>query len=321
MFAARCPGPRPPAPDPPPPASPGVLATVNWRMASIRGSWFTCAVINSRMCRAGAQSFSTRFRSVNHKVSKASCWSLSEDGWGPGATGGSSPRDTHPPSRGQSGAIAGLAGGGGGEVPSGTPEGGEAGVSRGGLRSHSAASRFRSECQSLPQAVCGIQTGLRLGRALGPGLEGTGTASVPPPTVCTQTRDCPQVWGALGGGDLCSRRKRTPGRSRDRQPLSQAGLRTGVHTPPAPRCPSAKPRPRAVTLPHRAPESEFQAPSCSPPQAFCLTVTPPRTSRHPSQDSGICPQNEFNFLWVLVSVSTGCRDKRPQHLRLTASWA
>lgn len=54
------------------------------------------------------------------------------------------------------------------------------------------------------------------------------------------------------------------GRSRDRQPLSQGGLRTGVHTPPAPQCPPAKPRPRAITLPHRAPECEFQAPSCSP---------------------------------------------------------
>lgn len=58
------------------------------------------------------------------------CWSRSEEGWGPGGAGGSSPRDTHTPSRGQSGPPQGSQGVGEERCRPGTWEGGEAGVSR-----------------------------------------------------------------------------------------------------------------------------------------------------------------------------------------------
>lgn len=80
---------------------------------------------------------------------------------------------------------------------------------------------FAVSGQSLDQGLCGIQTGLRQGRALGPGLEVAGVTSAPTPSICTQTPGCTQVRGAGRGGLAVLPEEKG----------QQLGLQTGSHCP------------------------------------------------------------------------------------------
>lgn len=177
-----------------------------------------------------------------------------------------------------------------------------------------AGSRFRCErSESRPGAVWdpdGAQT--REGFRARPG--GGGCHFCPHTLhLHADTRLHPSAGGWEGWTRRAPRRKRTTAWSADRLPLSQEGLRTSVHTLPAPRRPlQAKPRPRAAARTTSiSPRNLSLSPSLLPaPQPWTVPPSPlpdHHLSHHLSWDTVECVLkiNSASPILPLVVLSFG----------------